>query len=516
MKRQSVYLAAALSFIVMVMILSGCGTSAEKSSANGGSYSPVISGNGRYVAFASYDPALRKDVNAECAEQLCWQIYVRDMETGKLAAASEPAPPPNAAGVDAYNLPYGRTISYPNEESPTSIAISDDGRFVVFASSALNPGDKEQILYRKDMQSGELSPVSTIPSAPQDKATFFFPSMSGDGRFIAYWTFATRDLYVPAGSPKGAQLYIRDMTAAAPEAVSVDVLPGGVNVEPPTSKAVDISDDGRFIAFAASSIRADLPLVQVGVYIKDRQTGSIRTISSNSAGESANSSASVASITDDGRLAVFAADSTNLAPEPTCKQNLEYSETCTNVYLIDLGTGETRLLSKTESGAAMDNAGSPVISKDGSSVAFVTFRAATPAGKTEPTTYPLASRETIYLCDLRSGQTVAVTPQTDGSETGPAPGSEVGSVPSNGRNGPAQVLQIGGGPAGAQGMGISADGRYIVFPSLSGWQGMEDRMCAAQFTNELGQPDSGSEPCKEVFYKDVITGNLSRVSAPSQ
>ncbi|MHB1390400.1 MAG: TolB family protein [Thermoleophilia bacterium] len=500
-----------LALLFIALFLYSCVRSLTSAAGRKESYSPAVSGNGRYVAFASYDPELREDVNAACSDRLCWQIYVRDMETGELAVASEPARTPGAAGVDAYGFPYGGGTLSLFGKGPTSTSISDDGRFVVFSSSALDPGDEEEILYRKDMLSGELSPVSPLPSQSQRKATFFFSSMSGDGRFIAYWKYSPAD----SQAGRGAELYVRDMMAAAPEAVSLDANPVGASVMPtePESTSVDISADGRFIAFAARPDRADAP-VKPGVFIKDRLTGEIRTISSSSTGESGNASSSGASISGDGRLAVFASRASNLVPEPTCKQ---LTSSCTNVYLKDLQSGETRLLSKTESGAVMNNAGSPVISEDGSSAAFVVLTATAPTEKTKPTTSSPAVMETIYLSDLGSGHAVAVTPKPDGSEGSDNP---VSSVPPSFTMSFPQELLLSRGVAGAQGMGISANGRFIAFPSISNWLGWEDRMCGFRISGKRDMPDwldtSPPDPCLEIFYKDVITGDLSRVSASSQ
>ncbi|MBI5870860.1 MAG: hypothetical protein HZB44_07910 [Actinobacteria bacterium] len=530
-----------LSTIILMLLFilvasAGCGPGRKES------YRPALSGDGRYVAFASYDPALRDLLKIDCPEELCWQVYVRDVQTGDITLASSdsegnPARTAGAAAFDPHGYPYGGGTSSPFGGGPTPVSISDDGRYVVFSSRALNPGG-EATLFRKDMQSGELSPVSAPPAAPQKLARSFLPAMSGDGRFIAYWTYSPA-LY--QGGGEGAKLYVRDMTAAQPENISLDGLPGGKDViMPETPNAVTISDDGRFVAFAASPIGSgelqseglSIDVTQSGItanpisgsgllpgiFIKDRQTGGLRTISTSSSGEDANGPSYTASISGDGRFAVFGSGASNLVSEPTCN---EITASCSNVYLKDLQSGETKLLSKNESGAAMNNAGSPVISEDGVSAAFVVLQAITPNSLTEPTTSTPAVKETIYLSDLSSGETKPVTPEADEPDNSVSDGEQ---APVNNRQmtitrSSGRILRVSTALAGYQGISISADGRFIAFPALSSWLGQEDRMCKFRMSQKNDVPDeldtSPADPCIEIFLLDVPSGELSRLSSSS-
>jgi Tol biopolymer transport system component len=537
-----------LSLILILLLLlilvasTDCGSGRKEGNGLGrkDSYGPALSGNGRYVAFVSYDPALRDLLKIDCPEELCWQVYVRDVQTGDITLASSDSEgkPARTAGavVDPHGYPYGGGTSSPFGKGPTQVSISDDGRYVVFSSYALNSSG-EAALFRKDMQSGELSSVSAPPAAPQNLATFFLPAMSGDGRFIAYWT------YSPAlfQGGEGAKLYVRDMTAAQSEVIPLDGLPGGKDVGlPDTPNAVTISDDGRFVAFAASlsgssglqseGQRVDVtpsgiatsPItgsgLQPGIFMTDRQTGELRAISTSSSGENANGPSYSASISGDGRFAVFGSGASNLVSEPTC---VKITASCSNVYLKNLQSGETKLLSKNESGAAMNNAGSPVISKDGGAVAFVTLKAIPPTSLTEPTTSTPPVQETIYRINLKSGDMIPVTPELrDGQkETG------VTSVPKYNLRGPVtrdgagQVLRVSSALAGYHGISISADGRFVAFPALSSWLGMEDRMCTFRISRKREVPHwldtSPPDPCIEIFLKDVTNGELSRLSSSS-
>ncbi|MCL5883308.1 MAG: hypothetical protein M1539_04950 [Actinobacteria bacterium] len=465
----------------------------------------AISADGRFVAFVSYDPDLRDRLNIDCTDRLCWEVYVTDMETGEVTLASSDSSGKPAAAVetpwDVGNYPLGGTDLSPFSKAPTSVAISSDGRFVLFSSYTLPPANGQALLFRKDMQSGELALVSTPPAISETRATFFYPAMSSDGRFIAYWTFS------PPTAGSGAKFFVRDMTQAAPEPVSLaDVLPTGMIAMPiDAPNAVDISLDGRQVAlhaFLSTSPGSNLS----GVFIKDRSSGEAHMISTSSMDEGGNGPSVGASISDDGKLAVFESGASNLAPEKTCEK-IAYS--CTNVYLKDVQSGKTKLLSKDDNGAAMNNAVSPVISSDGSTVAFVVVRSISPTDKTEPDTSTPAVQETIYLTDLRTGEMRAVTPEPASPQATPPPFLQSRLAPAL-RN----VI------AGYQGIGISADGSRLVFPALSNWMGMEDRMCHFRRSKGRETPEAldttPPDPCVEIFGEDVASGEVFRLSTPEE
>jgi len=461
------------------------------------SFGPVISANGRFVAFSSYDREFLGEDQDGCEKgDLCWNVFVRDRATGELLLASSdsqgrPARGPGAVGDDAYGFPFGGTTNSPFGERPTPLAISDDGRYVVFASSALNSGGSN-VLFRKDMNSGELLTMSEPPSDGPVRATFYEAAMSGDGRFIVFWTRSPGN---------GGSLYFRDMTAAKPELIPTGNFPSLPALEP---NSVAISADGRYIAYAAAfSSPSGGAHPQPGVFVKDRETGELRTISAPSSGEPANGQSQGASISADGRYAVFASSATNLVPEQTCPSISSY---CTNVFLKDLETGETRLLSKTETGASMNNAGSPVISRDGRSVTFVTLAVSKQNSETfiEPTV-----KEIIYLVDLNTGQLRPVI-EASGDLAYRLKADESRRI--NVFGPPGSGVQVSQGMAGGQGISISSDGRFIAFPAFPSWIGEVDRKCEHSFANEMGLTSTYSAPCIDIFVTDIDTRELQRMS----
>lgn len=160
---------------------------------NGASYYPALSSNGRYAAFISEAPDL-----VEGDENGASDVFVADLETGEMRLAS----------ADWRGLPgtsaSGR-IGFFEDSLPATLAISGDGQFVVFSTSAANlgtlpdatlPGSTDtvcnqnggrqncSVLVLKDMRSGHLK---TLPQ-PGDFHVNTGPSISADGRYVAYTT----------------------------------------------------------------------------------------------------------------------------------------------------------------------------------------------------------------------------------------------------------------------------------------------------------------------------------------
>jgi Tol biopolymer transport system component len=123
-------------------------------------YYPAISADGRFVAFTC-------DAN----------ILVRDRQKGTTELASV-ATDGNWANADSYP------------------AISADGRFVAFASEASNlvPGDRNGStdVFVRDRQTGTMECVSVaVGGAPAGADWQARPSISGDGRFVAFASWAS-------------------------------------------------------------------------------------------------------------------------------------------------------------------------------------------------------------------------------------------------------------------------------------------------------------------------------------
>jgi Tol biopolymer transport system component len=131
---------------------------------------PVISANGRYVAFASKAKNLSR-IDKDGIED----VFVRDLKTNRTLLVSR------AQGKHG-------TAASGDSSSPS---ISADGRFVAFESYASNlgPADDSTIpdVFVRDMRSGRVFLASRgTDGGPAANAPSANPSISSDGRYVAF------------------------------------------------------------------------------------------------------------------------------------------------------------------------------------------------------------------------------------------------------------------------------------------------------------------------------------------
>jgi acetyltransferase-like isoleucine patch superfamily enzyme len=142
---------------------------------NGASYPPIISADGRFVAFASFASDLvTGDTNGNMQD-----VFVRDLQTGTTTLVSE-----NAAGTGSGN------------GSSQNPVISADGGYVAFLSSAsdLVAGDTNGTydVFVRDLQTGVTTLVSeNAAGTGSGNSSSFDPVVSASGNAIAYTSFAT-------------------------------------------------------------------------------------------------------------------------------------------------------------------------------------------------------------------------------------------------------------------------------------------------------------------------------------
>jgi len=133
-------------------------------------------------------------------------------------------------------------------------SISADGRFVVFQSDADNlvPGDTNaagfpvpdfgQDVFVKDLQTGAITRISTDALGGQANGFSGTPSMSADGRFIAFESSANN---LGGGTnPFVVDVFVQDMQTGAITLVSSTGLWEANN----SSGHASISADGHFVA----------------------------------------------------------------------------------------------------------------------------------------------------------------------------------------------------------------------------------------------------------------------------
>jgi Tol biopolymer transport system component len=264
--------------------------------ADAESFAPMLSGDGRFVAFCSLATNLVPgDTN------LTHDIFVRDRQLGTTERVSVDS---NGNESDGYSYsPY----------------LSPDGRFVAFLSRATNlvAGDtngKDDIFVR-DRQLGTTERVSVDSSGNECNGHCLnAPTMSLDGRYVAFDSVATN--LVIGQMIVEQNVFVHDRTTGITERVSSRPDGGDANGH---CGGASISGDGRFVAFfsfATNLVPGDANL-QEDDFIRDRLLGVTDLVSVSSGGAQGNSGSYGPHISDDGRYVAFGSLATNLVTGDT-------------------------------------------------------------------------------------------------------------------------------------------------------------------------------------------------------
>ena len=200
-------------------------------------------------------------------------------------------------------------------------AVSDDGRWVAFRGwDDLAAGFTTQMfkhnVYVKDLQTGGIVTIDVAPGGGPTNGDARAVSISSNGRFVAFYTEAN-NLVTPAG--RGIVLHDRDPdgNGTYDEGNGTSVLASRrQNGEPswPLQIAVDVSGDGRFVAFqtADSLVVANDTNGVDDVFAYDRLTGLTTRVSVGNNGVESNGASLSARFSATGRYVAFQSRATNL------------------------------------------------------------------------------------------------------------------------------------------------------------------------------------------------------------
>ena len=365
-------------------------------------------------------------------------------------------------------------------DSSDNHVLSADGRFLVFTSSAsdLVAGDTNGAadVFVRDLSTGTTQLVSVDNSGAQGDAGSFNPSISADGRYVAFASSA--DNLVSGDTNGVTDVFVRDLVNHTTTLVSVGQGPtpvqgNGASFDP------SISADGTKVAFTSDATNLTSVPFQPGiansnVFVRDLTHQTNLFISTDWTGAIAsdgNSSHPV--ISADGSAVAFVSFADDMT-KPTVLGGVIETTHTENVYLVRISSfaGFPELISVNDAGDATGNADSfaPTISADGRYVAFASD--ATDLVLLDPPPPPFPG-ENIYLRDTLffAETTTRVSNATDGR------------VPDDDARHPS----------------ISADGRFVVFESNA------DNLVT-------GDPGDGIE---KLYVMDLSAGTTTLVSTPT-
>jgi Tol biopolymer transport system component len=353
-----------------------------------------------------------------------------------------------------------------NQESGF-LAISGDGRFLVFASTAdtLVPGDSNGAMdiFRRDLATGVTELVSAgTGGVPADNLSRR-PSVSHDGRWIAFESQATN---LTGVAPGPQQVYLRDMNAVPGTGTAMvsEVSPGvpgdGASQHP------SISADGRFVAFSSRATNfGDAHANGVNnIYRRDMQGATLALVSiSTTLGDPTpvGPAGSVTpSISADGSRVAYVSDCSDLVALDINDMN--------DVFVATIGAAIDTVMASAGifGGGAFGENVAPSLSGDGRFVAFQSD--ATDLVDVDTNSFVTD----IFVFDVEGGTIRLVSTNAIGFQT---TGVEESFFPS-----------------------MSFDGRYVAFESLG--------------SNLV---DKDTNQASDIFVKEIQTGAITRVSVDS-
>ncbi|MEO3936783.1 hypothetical protein V3N99_08490 [Dermatophilaceae bacterium Soc4.6] len=352
---------------------------------------PAVSSSGRYVAFVSLSPDLvAGDTNGQP------DVFVRDRLAGTTVRASVDSSGAQvpAASTEATMSANGRVVLFSTEaalvsqdtNTSTDIyardlwagtttlvsatpsgrpanrpcffpSVSRDGRLVAFqtAASNLSPDDtdKAEDVYVRDLRSGTVRRASVLPTGAGPVAAAFEPRLALDGRSVLFATLGLDDR---------VRLWVRSLDSTAARRV-----PG---LDPRhTLTSWQLSGNGRYVALATDEAldpRDDNG--DLDAYRLDRVTGRATLLSQSTTGGAALGS-DVVALSADGSVALFTSRSAQLVPHDT--------NGFVDVFRRDLSRSTTTRVSVSTAGAQGDSESGytqdVAISADGAHLAFVSF-----------------------------------------------------------------------------------------------------------------------------------------------
>ena len=204
----------------------------------------------------------------------------------------------------------------------------------------------------------ELASYDSLGQFPADSC--HYPSISEDGRHVA---FQTQAALLPADTNGMDDVYVVDRQTGSVTCASTTL--NGVYGNG-TSAAPHISTDGRWVAFSSTSTnlqQLDSNGAMLDVFLKDLQTGTLTRVSdAHLSPSSASGHSDFPSVSDDGRFVAFHSEAVDLIANDTNNAN--------DIFVRDMQTGLTERISEGVWGQSNGGSFFPVISGDGTHVAF--------------------------------------------------------------------------------------------------------------------------------------------------
>ncbi|MCA6093763.1 hypothetical protein LE181_16540 [Streptomyces sp. SCA3-4] len=360
------------------------GVAADGRPGNGPSSDVSVSSNGRFAVFVSHASNLVPgDTNGTA------DVFVRDLRRGTIERVS-------VAGD-------GRQA----DRESGSPSVSDDGRYVIFESSAgtLAPGSTpgQPNIFVRDRATRRTT-VLVKEDKKQPTAQVHAPSVSADGRYVAF--LSNRTDLVPGDTNAMTDAFVADRRTGTIKRVSVGSDGSQARL---FSESPVISADGGTVGFmnAGSTLgEKSAPAAALGprpryFYVHDVRTG--RTAKAATLPDGSGAGVDDIGLSPDGRFALFSSRDAQIVPGDTNRK--------ADVFAKDLRSGATRRISLATDGSQADGASrGAVMSADHRRVFFTSDASGLVPGDTN-------DRSDVFARDLLTGAVERLGVRADGSQS---------------------------------------------------------------------------------------------------
>nr|WP_161501299.1 SdrD B-like domain-containing protein [Rhodopirellula sp. SM50] len=303
--------------------------------------------------------------------------------------------------LDRISTTADGTESDGQSDSPS---ISADGRFIAFSSLASNlvadDTNRWRDIFVKDTVTGAIERVSLSVNGDQPDGASYTPSISGDGNVVVYRSVAQN--LVQDDRNVASDIFAYDRRTGVTRRVSANLDLDEGNED---SFAPAVSGNGRFVAFesTASNLVAGDTNGVADIFVTDLHTGLTERVSVASDGAQSNRGSFQPSLSDDGRYVVFSSAAQTLDDRDR-DSNLD-------IYVYDRARNELAIASRGAGGQDPDgDSFAPAISGDGQVVSFATTATNLVPGDTN-------GQIDVYVSDWTDGRLRRVT-HGDGPSSG--------------------------------------------------------------------------------------------------
>lgn len=282
-------------------------------------------------------------------------------------------------------------------------AVSADGRYITFSSYADNlvAGDNNSCsdIFVHDRVLNTTKRISISNSGEESNGDSYGPSISSDGRYVAYTSYATN--LVASDNNGYSDVFVYDCLMNITQRVSIS---NNGNEGNGDSYDPSISADGSYIAFSssASNLVTDDTNGCNDVFVYNKISNTIKRISVSNTGEEGNGDSSEPSISANGNFIAFTSYADNLVNNDIngCSDVFVYNQTFNTIKRISIS-------SKGAEGYGSSYGSS--ISADGNSIAFVSYADNLVTGDNN-------DRSDVFVYDLNSGTTERISVLNSGEE----------------------------------------------------------------------------------------------------